>query len=193
MRRRPIRPFRRPTRIRHNHIQQNPLLLEAHALFRAGDFGQAGLIYLDLAKQAEIHNLPITTDLFIRVAVCQIRLEKYDEATNTIVHAFEWLRSRKRYRKIGVIFDNFSRRLMNAEQKNIVLELDRWINDNISTNIRNSDTWTFQEPEPRNTDGLPAHCTSCGAPINPTGLKWFDGNVPICEYCDCIVEMKQVE
>lgn len=193
MRRRPLKPFRRPVRIHAERLRDDPRLLKAHHFFNNGEYGEAGLIYLDLAQQAELRELPITPDLFMRVVACKMRLGKYEEAFKLTFHVFEWLKIRKRYRKIRILVDNISRNLKIAGQEDMLIEINEWIDENIPSEIQTSDNWSFNEGEVRKTNDLPAHCASCGAPTDPAELEWFDNSTPICGFCGCIIEKKEID
>lgn len=180
-----IPPFRR-SRLGRAGIA-NPKLLEANRLFENGDYADAAEIYEDLAEKAVARQIPQSPHLFLMAGTARMKVDEIQSAVVLYKKGLELLLERKKWDHLRKASENTINRLKNNGFKEQAAELQTWLEALIPTDVKAMPIWTEStDAFTVNTRKLPAHCPTCGGPVNPKELEWFGANAN-CNYCGTLL------
>jgi len=187
-RRRPIPPFRRPIlgRVGMGIRPVNPRLVEANRLFENGNYIEAAVIYEDLAEKAITRQIPQTPHLFLMAGISRMKANDLPTAMNLFKRGLGLLVERKKWGHLRKASENTIERLKNNGFSEYATDLRTWIDEQIPENVKTMPIWTERIGSFQNKKELPAHCPTCGGPVNPKELDWFDSNAN-CNYCGTLL------
>jgi hypothetical protein len=69
-------------------------------------------------------------------------------------------------------------------QKDAARQLSEWINAQRKGQPASSQV----ETQPEQPARLPGQCPSCGAPVRPNEVEWFDETTAACAYCGSVLQ-----
>ena len=165
-------------------------LFRAEQLLRAGQYGEALAIFLDLGREAEQRGLlEPAANSFLRAAECLLELNRAQEAADQTLHAMDLLSLAGRPGRIQAV----------AERAAQALEVNGYTE--LAAQLRQE---AGKQPEgivapPQLSERqhlraaalaarLPDKCPSCGAPVIPSEMTWVSPGVGQCAYCGSVVK-----
>lgn len=174
--------FRRARRFLRGGLQQGrpqvpPALQNAHRLMDAGQYGEASLVFHDLAKKAEDRFPERAPFLYFEAGRAAILNGENKKGVTHFRSGLTLLGTQQRYhrlRKAGArIVDELRERGLNAEA------------DEVESVLRNNDQAPAGEEASvtQKRAILPTHCPSCGAAVRPDEVDWLDELTAECDYC----------
>jgi hypothetical protein len=187
-RRRPISPFRRLGLVRAGlgRANANPKLLEANRLFENGDYSDAAEIFEELAEKAVTRQIPQTPHLFLLAGTARMKADEIQRATFLFKRGLGLLLERKKWGRLRKASDNTIEKLRINGFKEQADELRTWLDGQIPDDIKAMPIWDESTGAFAHKKELPAHCPTCGGPVNPKELEWFGLNAN-CNYCGTLL------
>lgn len=188
-RRRIIPPMRRPF-LRRGIAGRPPIppkLIEANRLFKNGEFEKSAELYEELANKALEMQIPQAPRLFIQAGAARIKADQIEMGMEIIKRGLTLLVERQQWGELRQMSDASVGRLRDSGKNDLANELKAWIESKIPAEIKKSPEWIKGGVGPRKQIQLPIHCPSCGGPVNPNEVDWFDSQNAACGYCGSLI------
>ena len=187
-RRRPIPSFSRAVLGRAGLGMEpvNPRLLKANRLFENGDYSAAAEIFEDLAEKAVARQIPQSPHLFLLAGTARMKADEIQSAIILFKRGLGIILERKKWGHLRKASDNIIEKLKSNGFKDQAAELQTWLDGQIPEGVRTLPIWTESISSFSHKRDLPAHCPTCGGPVNPKELEWFGLNAN-CIYCGTLL------
>lgn len=168
----------------HGRPDVPPALRHAHRLMDEGEFGEAELVFHDLAKKAEDRFPERAPFLYFEAGHAAIMNGENKKGVSHFRSGLTLLGTQQRFHRLrtagGRIADELRERGLIAEA------------EEVESVVRNND----QAPAQREAQHvpkrgtLPTHCPSCGAAMHPNEVEWLDDATAECDYCGSPVRVE---
>ena len=187
-RRSPILPFRRfrMGRAGMGMVTANPKLLEANRLFENGDYADAAEVFENLAEKAVARQIPQSPHLFLLAGTARMKADEIQSAIILFKRGLGLILERKKWGHLRKASDNTIERLKSNGFKEQAVELQTWLDGQIPDDVKALTIWAESTGAFTHKKELPAHCPTCGGPVNPKELEWFGVNAN-CNYCGTLL------
>ncbi len=164
---------------RHTSPLALPALRRAHEMMNMGEYAHAAVAFEQLAHVAEARNGQRAPYLLFQAGRARMLNNQPAAAISHLKRGLELLRTSGRYAQLYKaghrIIQELKLRGLEREGREIVALIDASV-------PAIADMPTARGPDVA-TAILPTHCESCGGPIRPTEVEWFDARTAECPYC----------
>jgi len=152
-----------------------PILQEANFAFTKGEYGRAAELFEKIAQVADARGGPRAYLFHLQAGRSRIFAGQHSLGLPSIKRGLELL---AKHRHFGRLHYAGERTLVELREHNLTNEADqieKWLKSVM--------------PDPPTVDSrvgrptLPIHCPSCGAPLRPDEVDWFDDSTAECGYC----------
>jgi hypothetical protein len=152
-----------------------PILQEANMAFEKGEFGRAAERYEKIARVADARGGPRAAMLLMQAGRARIFAGQASLGLRSLRRGLELLAESGQFMRL----QQLGTRTI-AELKERSLE-DEATNIEILLGTLLPKDMVVEQPAKRAS--LPTHCPSCGAPLRPDEVEWFEDATAECGYC----------
>ncbi len=193
-RRRPFQRRRLLGSLLRRGLQAEPLqaLARANRLMEVGQHANAAAIFERLAQEALNHGFERQAPfLLLQAGRARLLAGQTQEGASRLREGLDWLARQGRWLALHRAGSRVVEDLHRMYQGPLAQEISTWLaakqqgDDLLASQVLPDNDLDRQTvPRPR----LPVKCPSCGAPVRPGEVEWFDEISAECAYCGGVMQ-----
>ncbi len=157
----------------------SPALRRAHQLFAAGQYSEAAAAFEELARRAEQRDGPRAPLFYIQAGRARILVGEIPLGMGHVKNGLSQLAGQGRFGQFYKAGQRISQELKSRGYLKESKEIAALLGANMPAI---AELPTERQPDITRLT-LPTNCPSCGGPLRPDELEWYDDRSAECSYC----------